>query len=139
MTTPLSIDDLLAATQTIAMEARTQSINGQIAVGAVLLNRLKRPKYFKCSSIWEVCHAPWQFSCWNNSSDKNLEAVMNMMLNNPVMIESMKAFLTAFEGVDPTNGADHYFADYIAAPDWAKPKNKTIQIGTHIFYKIALG
>lgn len=137
--TTLSIDDLIAATQTIAMEARTQSVNGQVAVGAVLLNRLSRPKYFKCSTIWEVCHAPWQFSCWNNSSDKNLEVVMMMRLHDRSMITAMKAFLTAFEGTDPTWGADHYFADYIAPPNWAKPENKTIQIDTHIFYKIAKG
>lgn len=139
MTTPLTIDDLLAATQTIAMEARTQTATGQVAIGAVLINRLKRPNYFKCFSIWEVCHAPWQFSCWNNSADKNLETVMMMRLHDPAMIAAMKAFLIAFEGTDPTNGADHYFADYINTPNWAKIETKTVQIGTHIFYKIAKG
>ena len=37
---------------------------------------------------------------------------------------------------DPTNGADHYYADYIATPDWARGENMIANIGVHLFYQL---
>ena len=36
---------------------------------------------------------------------------------------------------DISDGALYYHADYIPDPRWAKYKNKTVKIDTHIFYR----
>lgn len=44
------------------------------------------------------------------------------------------------EGIkdDPTGGADHYYADTIPPPKWAKGRTPTTKIGRHVFYKLGL-
>ena len=43
------------------------------------------------------------------------------------------------EIADPTAGADHYCADYIAAPKWARGRTPTAKIGRHLFFRLGLG
>ena len=45
----------------------------------------------------------------------------------------------AGEIADPTGGADHYYADYIAAPKWARGRTPTARIGRHLFFRLGLG
>src|SRR6185503_1533672 len=57
----------LTAAQVVAMtiwaEARAEPIEGEVAVGCVIRNRLLRPARF--ADTWAgVCLAKWQFSCW---------------------------------------------------------------------------
>lgn len=51
--------------KTIAFEASGEPFEGQIAVGYVILNRMKR----RDIPAPAVCKAPAQFSCWNNGSE----------------------------------------------------------------------
>lgn len=142
-----TFDDILAATQTILGEARAEPWIGQVAVAYVLLNRLQRPQYFKCQSIFEVCHKPLQFSMWNNSEDKNLEIVMAIPMSDKRFLTAMAAFLVAasLQLPDPTYGADHYHTiekpGYAKTwpPVWAEEIKKTIDINAHRFYRLAKG
>lgn len=141
----ISIDDLLAGVQTILGEARAEPYTGQLAVAWVLINRLKRPEYFKADSIYKVCHAPLQFSMWNNSPDNNLEITMGIQLMSPAFLTALHALLGAITGVapDPTNGADHYHTiakpGYASVwpPKWADNSKWTTTLNAHRFYKLA--
>lgn len=135
----INIEDLLTAAQTIVMEAGNESYQGQVAVAWVLANRLDRPMYFKQSTLWGVCHAPLQFSCWNNSLDRNLETTMALPFSHPRILEALSIVIRVFLGrePDPTRGADHYFATYIPRPNWANESEFTAQVGVHRFYKLA--
>lgn len=140
-----TIDDLMAGAYTIIGEARTEPYTGQLAVAWVLVNRLKRPQYFKAFSIFDVCHAPLQFSMWNNSSDRNLEITMAIPLTSQIFLTAMHALLGAITGIapDPTNGADHYHTvakpgyakDW--PPNWADNSKWTTTLNAHRFYRLA--
>lgn len=58
----LKADDTRALTWTLFGEARSEPIEGRIAVGCVIRNRARRQ--FRGTTIAEVCFWPWQFSCW---------------------------------------------------------------------------
>lgn len=144
---PPTLDDLITSAQTIAMEGRSESYDGQLAIADVLINRLLRPKYFKCETLWEVCHKPLQFSCWNNSPDRNLEIVMAMPIGHPMMITAFAAITTALrrfsaegwlKNTNFSGGADHYHT-HAVNPNWADKTKITRVIGSHIFYKLADG
>ncbi len=61
---------------TIYGEARGELVEGQIAVGCVIRNRMHlKPSKYK--SYHEVCLEPKQFSCWN-SDDKNYETLIQI-------------------------------------------------------------
>src|SRR5215475_12186553 len=66
------LDDLELLILTIIGESRGEPIEGQVAVGSVILNRCNKYK----DTIDKVVLRPNQFSCWN-SNDPN-----RMLLNN---------------------------------------------------------
>lgn len=141
----VTFDDLLAATYTILGEARAESFNGQVAVANVIVNRWKRPGYFKERNIYGVCHAPLQFSMWNNSPDKNLEIVMNIPMHDKRFLKALAAITLVLSGElnDNTQGADHYHTikkpGYASTwpPNWGKTELRTVDIENHRFYKLA--
>lgn len=134
-----TLEDYLTAAQTIVMEAGQEPTPGQIAVAWVLRHRLVREHYFKQSTLWGVCHAPAQFSCWNNSPDRNLETVMALPYSDRRVLTALQIIIRVFLGIEPdfSRGADHYHADYIVKPSWAKQNKVTTHIGHHIFYRLA--
>lgn len=86
--------DLLA--KVISAEARGESYEGQVAVGAVILNRVKHPSF--PDSISGVVYQNGAFSCVN---DSNWYA--------PVADSARRAALDAINGWDPSGGAIYYF------------------------------
>lgn len=134
-----NLEDLLTAAQTIVMEARNEPYLGRVAVAWVMRHRLERQHYFKQSTLWGVCHAPYQFSCWGNYPDKNLELVMLMPFSHPTILDALAILIRVFAGLekDESKGADHYYADGIPAPNWTYGQKETIKIGHHHFYKLA--
>lgn len=134
-----TLEDYLTAAQTIVMECGNEPIAGQIAVAWVLRHRLVRQHYFKQDTLWGVCHAPAQFSCWNNSPDRNLETVMALPYSDRRVLMALQIVIRVFLGIEPdfSRGADHYFADYIKAPPWDNIARRTAIIGKHIFLRLA--
>lgn len=111
--------------QTIVLEARGESLEGQIAVGEVIRNRA-----FKARSTFEaVCMRPRQFSAWNQpiKAQRTLSEVSN------------KTWKVAEEAWDrsglllETHGATHYHTT-ATHPYWARSKRPTVIIGRHKFY-----
>lgn len=138
MTTVTEKDmDVLA--RTIWGEARSEGMVGMIAVGWTIRNRVEDGKG---SSWWGegytgVCQKPYQFSCWLKN-DPNSTYLRG---EKPIPPAQYKAARTAAEAVvqniatDPTQGATHYYADTIKAPDWVAHAKQTVHIGHHLFFR----
>ena len=103
--------DLLA--RLITAEADGQPYTAKVAVGAVIVNRVKSPDFPNTISgvIYEVSDGYYQFT-----------PVLNGWINKPALGNARQAALDALNGVDPTNGALYYFDDSATnAWLWSKP------------------
>lgn len=118
------ISDVQLLARAINGEARGESYEGQVAVGAVILNRVKSSKF--PNSIAGVIYQPGAFT-----------AVADGQINVPIEEGStvLKAAQDALNGWDPTNGAIYYFNPNTATSSWiwSRPFIKTI--GKHRFCK----
>jgi N-acetylmuramoyl-L-alanine amidase len=130
----LAVSDATGATHqdivasTLILEAGGEYAEGAMeAVHEVVYNRsIKRGK-----SMSDICLQPWQFSCWNENT---LEWNIAKAQKHPRWDEAMKIVGTA-QMTNYTNGADHYYADYIQPPYWAADMTLTNKVGRHLFYK----
>ena len=105
-------------------EARGEPYEGQVAVGAVIMNRVKSSKF--PNTIAGVIYQSGAFT-----------AVSDGQINEPITQEStvLKAAQDALNGWDPTGGAIYYFNPNTATSKWiwSRPIIKTI--GKHHFCK----
>lgn len=114
---------------TLLAEARGEGRDGLGAVAAVISQR----SINRGLTAREVCLQPYQFSCWNGKTEQDLQDLYR---------SPMAAFaLYLEENIDridrsKINYADHYYADYIKAPYWAKGRKPVARIGRHIFYSL---
>lgn len=132
------MQDLDAVTNTIYGEARGESFKGKLAVGYVILNRAAKRKI----TPYQVCHQPYQFSCWNQG-DPNEVILSNPMkdISSKDWRECFKAALQVLGGFDLvgcsapdiTKGATHYHTQNVL-PYWAKDKEPCFVEGNHLFY-----
>ena len=107
-------------------EARSESMQGQIAVAQVTLNRVEHDKW--PSTICEVVYEPKQFS-WtfllkDHSTTEARAWNKAQIIARDVMIGNVE---------DPTYGAVFYHANYVD-PNWAEYVDLTKVIGNHLFY-----
>ena len=105
-------------------EARGESYEGQVAVGAVILNRVKHPNF--PNTIAGVIYESGAFT-----------AVSDGQINVPISEDSTvyKAAEDAMNGWDPTNGAIYYFNPDTATNSWIWSRPLTVKIGKHRFCK----
>lgn len=101
-------------------EARGESFEGQVAVGAVVMNRVHSDLF--PSSISKVIFQKGQFT-----------AVDDGQFNTKPTATSYKAARKALNGVDPTNGALYYYNPKIATSVWSKSRPTLLTIGQHDF------
>lgn len=129
---------------TIWAEARAEPIEGEVAVGCVIRNRLLRPKRF--AETWAgVCLAKWQFSCWiPQGGEKNYQMLMARCEASLGGVQPWpRQQLWIAEGIingaieDRVSGADHYFASWMKVwPAWAKGLEPVAVLGVHRFYRV---
>lgn len=130
--------DVLA--RTLWGEARGEGSAGMEAVACVILNRARIARklggYWWGNDVIQVCHKPFQFSCWNKD-DPNYRQVAAVDESNLYFATAKRIARRALAGTlsDPTMGATHYHAAGIS-PYWAKNKEPVAVIGHHIFYKL---
>lgn len=115
-------DDITLLAMAINGEARGESYTGQVAVGAVILNRVKHPAF--PNSIAGVIYQHLAF-----------EAVANGQIYKPIESSSYKAARDAMNGWDPTGGALYYWNPVHAKSKWIKRLKPTLTIGKHVFAK----
>ena len=111
--------------ETIMLEARGESLQGQIAVGEVIRNRA-----FKAQGTFEgICMAPRQFSAWNQP----LEAKRTLStLSGKTWQVASKAWEASSTSLQ-TRGATHYHTKAVR-PYWAVGHTPCAVIGNHRFY-----
>lgn len=122
------------AVRTLWQEARGEPPEGREAVAHTIKNRLSLGKWGH--SLASVCLWPKQFSGWNGPSDPNFKTVC-LLDDNDATLSALRGVMEkALDGgADPTKGATHYYADYIAAPFWTKGATFCGKFGNQLFYK----
>lgn len=122
-----------AAGRTIWGEARGEGPAGMAAVAHVLLNRVADGRWGP--TLFDVCLAPWQFSCWNRG-DPNRKLMLLLEDSDALLSQCLNAMAEAPSQPDPTGGATHYYADtMVSVPNWTVGATQTAHIGHHIFFK----
>ena len=115
-------NDVYLLAKVIAAEARGESYVGQVAVGAVVLNRVEHSSF--PDSIAGVVYQPGAFSCVNDSNWSVAPTA-----------ESQKAARDAINGWDPSGGAIYYYNPKTATSSWIRTRPIIKTIGNHVFCK----
>ncbi len=103
-------------------EARGETYEGQVAVGAVVLNRVDHPSF--PNSIAGVIYQPNAFTAVDDGQiHANLEATC------------LRAARDALNGWDPTGGAIYYYNPRTATNTWIRSRPVITTIGKHVFCK----
>ena len=110
--------DLLA--RVISAEARGEPYSGQVAVGAVILNRVEHPSF--PNTIAGVVYQPGAFTC-----------MVDGQFNEPVADSAYRAARDALNGADPSGGAIYYFNPDTATSAWIWSRPLITVIGKHRF------
>lgn len=119
-TTAYSNSDIALLARLIYGEARGESYTGQVAVGAVVLNRVKSASF--PNTISGVIYQPYAFTAVSDGQ-------INMTPNSSCT-EAAKA---AMNGWDPTYGAIYYYNPSTATSKWIFSRKTTVTIGKHVF------
>ena len=113
-------NDLYLLAKCIHAEARGESYTGQVAVGAVILNRVASPDF--PDTIYGVIYQPWAFT-----------AVHDGQINLEPEAASYQAATDALNGWDPSYGSLYYYNPQTASSSWIFSRQTVVQIGKHIF------
>ena len=114
--------DLNLLSRIIYGEARGEPYAGQVAVGAVVLNRVKSSSF--PNTISGVIYQSGAF-----------DAVRDGQINLSPNSTAKKAAQDALNGWDPTYGAIYYFNPSTATNKWIWSRPMTVTIGRHRFCK----
>ncbi len=104
----------------ISAESRGEPYEGQVAVGAVILNRIDHPSF--PNTIAGVVYQPLAFSCVDDGQ-----------INEPVADSAFKAANDAINGWDPSGGAIYYYNPDKASNKWILSRTIICSIGKHKF------
>lgn len=134
---------------TIIGEARGESVNGQVAVGNVIKNRMLKAPY-KYKSYKDVCLEKSQFSCWNLNDpnytfllDLGEKLIMGQFLGDIYLKQCMwiAKGIEQYNIADNTLGALNYMTDKLfnspERPVWARyPKTDPLVIDHQVFFNV---
>ncbi|MBR3768273.1 MAG: spore cortex-lytic enzyme [Clostridia bacterium] len=115
-----SSSDVWLLAKLIAGEARGENYRGQVAVGAVVLNRVTHASF--PDSISGVIYQKGAFDCVTDSN-----------WNVAPSDTAKKAATEALNGWDPTGGAIYYYNPRTATNRWIRTRPVLTTIGNHIF------
>ena len=115
-----SSSDVKLLARLIYAEARGESYQGQVAVGAVVLNRVKSSSF--PNTISGVIYQPYAFTCVNDGQ-------INLSPNNT----AMNAARDAMNGWDPSYGSLYYYNPKVATSSWIYSRPTVVTIGNHVF------
>lgn len=120
----VSYEDVVLLARLIHAEARGESFTGKVAVGAVILNRIKSPEfpYTIKDVIMEKNRHVYQFT-----------PVADGSINLEPDEVSVQAALQALKGDDPTNGALFFYNPVASTDKWILTLPVLTKIGNHVF------
>lgn len=113
-------NDLYLLAKLVHSEARGEVYTGQVAVAAVVLNRVKDSRF--PNTIAGVIYQPWAFTAINDGQ-------FNLEPNQT----SYQAARDAMNGWDPTYGAVYYYNPKTATSSWIRSTKTVTTIGRHVF------
>lgn len=106
----------------ISAEARGEPYEGQVAVGAVVLNRVKHPSF--PNSLSGVIYQNGAFT-----------AIVDGQFDEPISSQSYQAARDALGGWDPSGGAIYYYNPAKTTNTWIYSREVIKTIGNHVFAK----
>lgn len=112
--------DVYLLARLISAEARGEPYIGQVAVGAVVMNRIDHPSF--PNSLSGVVYQSGAFSCMYDGQ-----------FNQPISDSAYRAAREALNGSDPTGGAIYYFNPATATSAWIWSRPLLTVIGSHRF------
>lgn len=104
----------------ISAEARGEEYAGQVAVGAVIMNRIEHPSF--PNTLAGVIYQPGAFSCLYDGG-----------VNHTVAESAYRAAQDAINGWDPTGGAIYYYNPAKTSNKWMRSRPVLTTIGSHLF------
>jgi len=115
-------NDLNLLSRLVYGEARGEPYTGQVAVAAVVLNRVKNPAFPNT-----IAGVIYQSGAFDVVSDGQINLTPNST--------AKKAAQDALNGWDPSYGAIYYFNPKTATSSWIWSRPMTVTIGNHRFCK----
>jgi len=112
--------DLYLLAKCVHAEARGEPYVGQVAVAAVILNRVKDAAF--PNTISGVIYQPWAFTAVNDGQ-------INLEPNST----AYQAAQDALNGWDPTYGCLYYYNPTTATSKWIFSRQTVVTIGKHVF------
>jgi N-acetylmuramoyl-L-alanine amidase len=117
-----SSSDYNLLARVISAEARGEPYVGQVAVGAVVLNRVEHPSF--PNTVAGVIYQPGAFTCLTDGQ-----------FNQPIASSAYRAAQDAINGWDPSSGAIYYYNPATATSKWIWSRPVLLTIGKHKFCK----
>lgn len=119
--------------QVVYFEARSEALEGQLAVAQVVLNRVASPRYPSniCAVAFQNEHLPFRcqfsFAC---------DGMPDKPYNQAAWQQARAIAQIALDGAwnDLTGRSTHYHA-LNALPYWRNHLIQTVQLGRHVFYR----
>lgn len=115
-------EDVELLARVISAEAKGEPYEGQVAVGAVILNRIRDPRFPK--TLAGVVYQTDAF-----------ESVANGTIYQYATANALRAARDALNGWDPTNGAVYFWNPATASSPWIWSRPIMKRIGMHVFAK----
>ena len=116
----ISSSDLNLLARCVYAEARGESYVGQVAIAAVVLNRVESASF--PNTIAGVIYQPYAFTAVNDGQ-----------INLTPDSTAYKAAQDALNGWDPSYGAIYYYNPATATSSWIWSRKTTVTIGNHVF------
>lgn len=104
----------------ISAEARGEPYSGQVAVGAVVLNRVEHPSF--PDSLSGVIYQNGAFT-----------AIVDGQFDQPIYDSAYDAARDALNGMDPSGGAVYYYNPDKTSNQWMRSRPVIKRIGAHLF------
>jgi len=116
----LSAADLNLMAHVVYGEARGEGVTGEVAIAAVILNRLKDPRF--PHTVSSIVYQPGAFT-----------AVQDGQVNLQPDAQAKRAVMQAVHGQDPVMDAVYYFNPATATSHWIWSRPQILTLGHHIF------
>lgn len=113
-------NDRYLLAKVVHAEARGESYTGQVAIAAVVLNRVRDSRF--PNTVSGVIYQPWAFTAVNDGQ-----------INLEPNAKAYQAADDALNGWDPTYGSVYYYNPKTATSSWIRTTKYVTTIGNHIF------
>ena len=122
----LSPEDLDLFARLVHAEAEGETFEGQVAVAATVLNRVKDPRYPDTlrEVILQVWNGYYQYS-----------PVLDGRINCRAGESAYRAVRAALRGIDPCKGATGFYNPAATDDRWVRSRTVTVTIGNHVFFR----